>query len=76
MKTINLRDYYAHISIDTYIDIPDEVFNIFEEHRKASKPIKAKYATTRHTTHLTVMTESNTVPCLFPSLPMKFTSVS
>jgi hypothetical protein len=25
MKTINLKDYYAHIRIDTYIDIPDEV---------------------------------------------------
>lgn len=37
MKKINLKDYYAHISIDTYIDIPDEVFNIFEEHRKAEQ---------------------------------------
>lgn len=35
MKKINLKDYYAHISVDTYIGIPDEVFNIFEEHRKA-----------------------------------------
>lgn len=37
MKTINLKDYYAHISIDTYIKIPDEVFNIFEEYRKAEQ---------------------------------------
>ncbi len=37
MKKINLKDYYAHISIDTYIDISDEVFNIFEEHRKAEQ---------------------------------------
>ena len=31
MKKINLKDYYAHISIDTYIEIPDEVFDIFED---------------------------------------------
>ena len=37
MKTINLKDYYADISIDTYIDIPDKVFDIFEEHRKAEQ---------------------------------------
>lgn len=37
MKTINLKDYYDHIGIDTYIDVPDEVFNIFEEHRKAEQ---------------------------------------
>ncbi|MEG2823028.1 MAG: sigma-70 family RNA polymerase sigma factor, partial [Lachnospiraceae bacterium] len=37
MKTINLKDYYAHIGIDTYIDVPDEVFNIFEEYRKAEQ---------------------------------------
>lgn len=37
MKTINLKDYYDHISTDTFIDIPDEVFNIFEEHRKAEQ---------------------------------------
>lgn len=37
MKTINLKDYYAHITVDTYIDIPDEVFDIFEEYRKAEQ---------------------------------------
>lgn len=37
MKTINLKDYYAHIGIDTYIDIPDKVFDIFEEFRKAEQ---------------------------------------
>lgn len=37
MKRINLKDYYAHIGIDTYIDIPDEVFNIFEEYRKTEQ---------------------------------------
>lgn len=35
MKKINLKDYYAHMTTYTYIDIPDEVFDIFEEHRKA-----------------------------------------
>lgn len=42
MKTVNLKDYYAHISIDTYIDISDEVFNIFEEHRKAEQAYQSK----------------------------------
>ena len=37
MKTINLKDYYGHMTTDTYIEIPDEVFNIFEEHRKAEQ---------------------------------------
>ena len=42
MKTINLKDYYAHIIVDTYIDIPDEVFNIFEEYRKADQAYQSK----------------------------------
>lgn len=42
MKKINLKDYYAHITTDTYIDIPDEVFNIFEEHRKAEQAYQSK----------------------------------
>ena len=42
MKTINLKDYYAHITTDTYIDIPDEVFSIFEEHRKAEQAYQSK----------------------------------
>ena len=42
MKKINLKDYYAHISTDTYIDIPDEVFDIFEEHRKAEQAYQSK----------------------------------
>ncbi|EAG9406802.1 sigma-70 family RNA polymerase sigma factor [Listeria monocytogenes] len=42
MKRINLKDYYAHITTDTYIDIPDEVFNIFEEHRKAEQAYQSK----------------------------------
>jgi RNA polymerase sigma-70 factor (ECF subfamily) len=42
MKRINLKDYYAHINIDTYIDIPDEVFDIFEEHRKAEQAYQSK----------------------------------
>lgn len=42
MKTINLKDYYAHIGIDTYIDIPDEIFNIFEEYRKAEQAYQSR----------------------------------
>ena len=42
MKKINLKDYYDHINIDTYIYIPDEVFEIFEEHRKAEQAYQSK----------------------------------
>lgn len=42
MKTVNLKDYYDHIGIDTYIDVPDEVFNIFEEYRKAEQAYQSK----------------------------------
>ncbi|MDB0439083.1 RNA polymerase subunit sigma-24 [Clostridioides difficile] len=42
MKTINLKDYYDHISTDTFIDIPDEVFNIFEEHHKAEQAYQSR----------------------------------
>lgn len=42
MKKINLKDYYTHITTDTYIDIPDEVFNIFEEYRKAEQAYQSK----------------------------------
>ena len=42
MKKINLKDYYDHIVIDTYIDIPDEVFDIFEEHRKAEQAYQSR----------------------------------
>ena len=42
MKKINIKDYYDHIDIDTYIDIPDEVFNIFEECRKAEQSYQSK----------------------------------
>lgn len=42
MKKINLKDYYEHIAIDTYVDIPDEVFNIFEEYRKAEQAYQSK----------------------------------
>ncbi|MDT2350491.1 RNA polymerase sigma factor [Enterococcus faecium] len=42
MKKINLKDYYSHITVDTYIDIPDEVFNIFEEYRKAEQAYQSR----------------------------------
>lgn len=42
MKKKNLKDYYDHIVIDTYIDVPDEIFNIFEKHRKAEQAHRSK----------------------------------
>ena len=42
MKTINLKDYYDHIIVDTYIDIPSEVFEVFEEHRKAEQAYQSR----------------------------------
>jgi RNA polymerase sigma-70 factor (ECF subfamily) len=42
MKKINLKDYYAHITTDTFIDIPDEVFNIFKEYRKAEQAYQGR----------------------------------
>ncbi|MFP3156504.1 sigma-70 family RNA polymerase sigma factor [Lachnospiraceae bacterium ZAX-1] len=42
MKKINLKDYYAHIPTDTYIDIPDEVFDVFEVHRKKEQAYQSK----------------------------------
>ena len=42
MKKINLKDYYAHITADTYIDIPDEIFEVFEEHRKAEQAYQGR----------------------------------
>lgn len=37
-----MKDYYDHIGIDTYIDVPDEVFNIFEEYRKAEQAYQSR----------------------------------
>ncbi len=37
MKTINLKHYYKHITIDTYIEIPEEIFEVFEEYRKTEQ---------------------------------------
>lgn len=49
MKTINLKDYYDHIVVDTYINIPNEVFDIFERFRKAEQAYQRnKY---RHKAH-------------------------
>ena len=42
MKKINLKDYYSHITVDTYIDIPDEVFDVFEEYRKAEQAYQSR----------------------------------
>lgn len=42
MKKINLKAYYVHITEDIYLDIPDEVFNIFEEYRKAEQAYQSR----------------------------------
>ena len=31
MKTINLKDYYPYYTQDTFVEVPDELFAIFEE---------------------------------------------
>ena len=31
MKTINLKDYYPYYAQDTFVDVSDELFAIFEE---------------------------------------------
>lgn len=42
MKKVNFKKYYDHITTDTYHDIPDEVFNILEEYRKAEQAYHSK----------------------------------
>lgn len=37
MKKVNFKKYYDHITTDTYHDVPDEVFDILEEYRKAEQ---------------------------------------
>lgn len=42
MRTINLKEYYEHITRDTYIDIPDEVYEVFEKSRKDEEAYQSK----------------------------------
>ncbi len=42
LKTINLRDYYPFYQQDIFLDVPDEVFNIFEEYRKAEQAYQSR----------------------------------
>lgn len=42
MKKVNFKKYYDHITTDTYHDIPDEVFNLLEEYRKAEQAYHSK----------------------------------
>ena len=42
MKTINLKDYYDFITADTYIEISDDIFETFEEHRKLEQAYQSK----------------------------------
>jgi hypothetical protein len=77
MKKINLKDYYDHISTDTFIDIPDEVFNFFEEHRKAEQAYQSRIR--YHKAYYSLdRGDSIEHSALFVSLslPMRFMSVS
>lgn len=42
MKRVNFKKYYDHITTDTYHDVPDDVFNILEEYRKAEQAYHSK----------------------------------
>ncbi|MGX9754708.1 sigma factor-like helix-turn-helix DNA-binding protein [Clostridioides difficile] len=42
MKKVNFKKYYDHITTDTYHDVPDEVFDILEEYRKAEQAYHSK----------------------------------
>lgn len=42
MKKVNFKRYYDHITTDTYHDVPDEVFDILEEYRKAEQAYHSK----------------------------------
>lgn len=42
MKRVNIKKYYDHITTDTYHDVPDEVFNILEEYRKAEQAYQSR----------------------------------
>ena len=40
MKTINLRDYYPFYTSDTFIELPDELVDIFDAYNKAENAYK------------------------------------
>lgn len=42
MKRVNFKKYYDHITTDTYHDVPDRVFDILEEYRKAEQAYHSK----------------------------------
>ena len=42
MKTINLKDYYPHYTQDTFVEVPDELFAIFEESARAEAAYERK----------------------------------
>lgn len=42
MKTINLRDYYPFYHHDCFLDVPDEVAKIFEEHKRAEQAYQSR----------------------------------
>lgn len=42
MKTINLKDYYHFYTQDTFIEVTDELFEIFEENARAEAAYERK----------------------------------
>ena len=42
MKTINLKDYYPYYTQDTFVEVPDELFAIFEESTRAEATYERK----------------------------------
>ena len=42
MKTINLKDYYPIYKEDMFIDIPDELLEVFEEEAKSEQAYQRK----------------------------------
>ena len=42
MKTINLKDYYPCYTQNTFVEVPDELFAIFEEYASAEAAYERK----------------------------------
>jgi RNA polymerase sigma-70 factor, ECF subfamily len=42
MKTINLKDYYPYYTQDSFVEVPDELFAIFEEYARAEATYERK----------------------------------
>lgn len=76
MKIINLKDYYTYYTDDMFIEIPDELANVFKDFDKAEAAYERKKYRTKLITLLTVAMELSTTSRLFLSRSMRFTNVS